>query len=217
MRALVWRYVCDQHRQSEEAPVTEDHINEVKGEITSAKYELLEVLAKNGMDISSANTANKDKTKLGRKMKMWERRLMKDFHVTPITGEEELDQIMRTPAQEEDPLQRFKRIARLAVLKSSGYKWGQVVRGVCEASQIGRCNSRESFKNQQNLQKAMAAAKKLISRSPVKEDNSRDLSPIKTPEIIGGTLKELIHEFQEETKNMGPTPVGTMKIKTAGN
>lgn len=64
MRALVWRYVCDQHRQSEEAPVTEDHINEVKCEITAAKYDLLEVLAKNGMDTSTATSGNKDKSML---------------------------------------------------------------------------------------------------------------------------------------------------------
>lgn len=61
MRALVWRYVCEQHRHIEEAPVTEDHINEVKGEITSSKYDLIEVLAKNGFDTSSVPLTHKEK------------------------------------------------------------------------------------------------------------------------------------------------------------
>lgn len=60
MRALVWRYVCNQHRQAEEGPVTEDKVNEVKGEVTSAKFELFEVLGRNGMDVSSARMNDKD-------------------------------------------------------------------------------------------------------------------------------------------------------------
>lgn len=54
MRALVWRYVSSMHRKFEDSDVTEDDIHEVKGEITSMRYELLEVLKKNGMDVTSA-------------------------------------------------------------------------------------------------------------------------------------------------------------------
>lgn len=64
MRALVWRYVSAKHRESEESPVTEDDINEVKGEISAAKCELLEVLHSNGMDISKANAKEKSKPQL---------------------------------------------------------------------------------------------------------------------------------------------------------
>lgn len=55
MRALVWRYVSSMHRHMDDSPVTDDDINEVKGEITSMRYELLEVLERNGMDVSSAD------------------------------------------------------------------------------------------------------------------------------------------------------------------
>lgn len=61
MRALVWRYVTAMHRRYEENPVTEDDINEVKGDISSFRYELLEVLQKNGMDVSSAEMKEKGK------------------------------------------------------------------------------------------------------------------------------------------------------------
>jgi transient-receptor-potential-like protein len=59
MRSLVWRYVSAMHRKIEENPVTEDDINEVKGEITTMRYELLEVFEKNGMDVSSADRKEK--------------------------------------------------------------------------------------------------------------------------------------------------------------
>jgi transient-receptor-potential-like protein len=61
MRALVWRYVSAMHRQAEENPVTEDDISEVKGEISAAKCELLEVLRSNGMDVSEAQMKEKGK------------------------------------------------------------------------------------------------------------------------------------------------------------
>jgi hypothetical protein len=64
MRALVWRYVASMHRQFEESEVTEDDINEVKGEITSMRYELLEVLEKNGMDVSSADRKEKSESRI---------------------------------------------------------------------------------------------------------------------------------------------------------
>lgn len=59
MRALVWRYVSTMHRKCEEADVTEDDINEVKSEISSFRYEVIEILQRNGMDVSSA--AKKEK------------------------------------------------------------------------------------------------------------------------------------------------------------
>lgn len=59
MRALVWRYVSAMHRKCEEDPVTEDDINEVKGDISAFRYELLEILGKNGMDVSSADKKEK--------------------------------------------------------------------------------------------------------------------------------------------------------------
>lgn len=64
MRALVWRYVASMHRQFEDSEVTEDDINEVKGEITSMRYELLEVLEKNGMDVSSADRKAKSESRM---------------------------------------------------------------------------------------------------------------------------------------------------------
>lgn len=64
MRSLVWRYVSAMHRKCEENPVTEDDINEVKGDISAFRYELLGILGKNGMDTSSADKKDKSKNLL---------------------------------------------------------------------------------------------------------------------------------------------------------
>lgn len=61
MRSLVWRYVSSMHRRFEESPVTEDDINEVKGEITAMRCELLEIFEKNGLDLSSIDRKEKSK------------------------------------------------------------------------------------------------------------------------------------------------------------
>lgn len=66
-------------------------------------------------------------------MKVWERRLMKDFHLAPVAGEEDMDVLMTEPPPDEDPLSKFRRLAKLAVLNSTQQKWGQVVKGVCQA------------------------------------------------------------------------------------
>lgn len=62
MRALVWRYVSTMHRKCEESVVTEDDVNEVKSDISSFRYELIEILEKNGMDVSSAAKKEKGKS-----------------------------------------------------------------------------------------------------------------------------------------------------------
>jgi len=69
---------------------------------------------------------------LGKKMRIWERRLMKDFQVAPVAAEEDIGHIPEVPPENEDSLARFRRIAKLAVLNSAAHKWGQIVEGVCE-------------------------------------------------------------------------------------
>ncbi|PZC73178.1 hypothetical protein B5X24_HaOG209949 [Helicoverpa armigera] len=194
MRALVWRYVSAMHRKMDDEPVTEDDINELKGDVSALRYELLEVFEKNGMDVSF--TDRKEKMVLGKRMKVWERRLMKDFHVAPVALDEE------KPA-DEDGLSRFRRIAKLAVANTSNAKWDQTLASTGISSQIGRCRSRESFKNQQNLQRAMEEARKLVLRSPLPE-GSRVGTPIEMPISPGHTLLELIKDISTEVGETEP-------------
>ncbi|XP_037567454.2 transient-receptor-potential-like protein [Dermacentor silvarum] len=81
MKSLVWRYVTSEQSKNEQAPVTEDDVNELKQQITSFRYDLLDVLKDNGMKI------NKVQRKRGeaipnKKVRVRERRLLKDFSIT---------------------------------------------------------------------------------------------------------------------------------------
>lgn len=64
-------------------------------------------------------------------------------------------------------------------------------------SQIGRCNNRNAFRNQQYLQRAMEEAKKLVTKSPLKE-SSRAASPIEIVDETGSTLKEILKEIKQD-------------------
>ncbi|CAH2087840.1 unnamed protein product [Euphydryas editha] len=188
MRALVWRYVSAMHRRMVDDPVTEDHINELKGDVSALRYELLEVFEKNGMDVSF--TDRKGKTVLAKRMKVWERRLMKDFQVTPVSVEDDGRPV------HEDSLARFRRIAKMAAAAASGSKWDQTLAATGISSQIGRCRTRQSFKKQQNLQRAIEEARKLVLQSPI--PGSRAVSPIEMPATPGHTILELIKDISTE-------------------
>ncbi|KPJ10050.1 Transient-receptor-potential-like protein [Papilio machaon] len=190
MRALVWRYVSAMHRKMDDDPVTEDDINELKGDVSSLRYELLEVFEKNGMDVSF--TDRKEKTVLAKRMKIWERRLMKDFKVAPVPPVDDEEK-----PEHETALSRFRRIAKMAVASTSTAMWDRTLAGAGISTQIGRCRTRQSFKNQQNLQKAMDEARKLVTRSPLPE-GSRVPSPIEMPLPPGHTLLELIKDISTE-------------------
>ncbi|KAI5642666.1 ion transport protein domain-containing protein [Phthorimaea operculella] len=202
MRALVWRYVSAMHRKMDDEPVTEDDVNELKGDVSALRYELLEVFERNGMDVSF--TDRKEKTVLGKKMKVWERRLMKDFHVAPVSGVDE-----EVP-EEEGGLAKFRRLAKMAVATTPTSKWDQTLAQTGVASQIGRCRSRESFKNQQNLQRAMEEARKLVLRSPLPE-GSRGPSPIDMPITPGHTLLNIIKDIATEVGE----PVNDLSLSPA--
>ncbi|KAG8233919.1 hypothetical protein J437_LFUL005124 [Ladona fulva] len=203
MRSLVWRYVSCMHRKCDENPVTEDDINEVKGEINSMRYEMLEVFERNGMDVSNAE--RRKEAVLGKKMKMWERRLMKDFQVAPVVSEEMLEELEKAPPDNEEPLAKWRRLARIAVARSSSFKWGQVVRDVCKSSQIGRCSNRESFKKQQNLQMAMTEAKKIVEKSVISNGSPR-ITPMPLPDTTGTSIITLLNQIKEDDTSRANTP-----------
>lgn len=185
IRSLVWRYVSAMQRRFEDSAVTEDDINEVKSDISSMRYEMLEVFERNGMDISSAD--KKEKAQVAKRMKVWERRLMKDFHVAPTTTEEQ-------PQIREKGIARFRRVAKQVINQTTSHKWTEAVRCVTD-TQIGRCRNHESFRNQQNLAKAMHEAKRLVEHSPIQ---SCPCTPIEYDDPTSNTLIALLKNLSEE-------------------
>lgn len=61
MRALVWRYVAAMHRRLDDSPVTDDDINEVKNDISTMRFEMLEIFQKSGMDCSGVDRREKSR------------------------------------------------------------------------------------------------------------------------------------------------------------
>lgn len=49
------------HREMDDEGVTEDDVNEIKSELSTMKYEFLEVLRKNGMEVTSDHCKNTSK------------------------------------------------------------------------------------------------------------------------------------------------------------
>ncbi|XP_064481669.1 transient-receptor-potential-like protein isoform X2 [Ornithodoros turicata] len=83
MRSLVWRYVTSEQSKHEQAPVTEDDVNELKQQITSFRYDLLDVLKDNGMKIGKVHR-RKAESSSNKKVRVRERRLLKDFSITLV-------------------------------------------------------------------------------------------------------------------------------------
>ncbi|XP_058837341.1 transient-receptor-potential-like protein [Topomyia yanbarensis] len=206
MRALVWRYVSAKHRKMEEAAVTEDDINEVKGDISALRYELLEIFEKNGMDVSAAD--RKEKAVLAKHMKDWERRLMKDFHVAPIDIQGDIPEEPEDIEEEVDPtpLARFRRIAQKVASQTTSAKWGQLMTGmgIEPNSQIGKCKTRDSYRQQQHLQKAMYEAQRLVQRSPICHSGSATPTMEIYHDETTNTLLQLINQLTEETSRIPP-------------
>ncbi|XP_063874470.1 transient receptor potential protein-like [Scylla paramamosain] len=84
MKNLVRRYVTKMQRKNDERTVNEDDINEVKQDISSFRYELLNVLRMNNMNTGTAH--EKMETTFGKKQQARERRLMKGFNIGMVEG-----------------------------------------------------------------------------------------------------------------------------------
>jgi hypothetical protein len=65
-------------------------------------------------------------------------------------------------------------------------------------SQIGHCNSQESYKNQQNLLKAMDQARKLVNSTPT-PGTSRRSSLIPLPETTASSIMELLKDITKQS------------------
>ncbi|BFG05180.1 transient-receptor-potential-like protein [Drosophila madeirensis] len=211
MRSLVWRYVAAMHRKFEQNPVSEDDINEVKSEINTMRYEMLEIFENSGMDVSSAN--KKERHSRPRRIKVWERRLMKGFQVAPVqtSGESDaccnangegdmrevkVESIPSRPAKE-TARERFQRVARTVLLQSTTHKWNVVLQGTLPNSQIGRCTKNER-KNLQNLGKAIEEAKRLIMLNPGCSSGRESPIRIEFEDEKSSTLLQLLNQISEE-------------------
>ncbi|XP_058443058.1 transient receptor potential protein [Malaya genurostris] len=85
MKLLVRRYVTAEQRKRDDFGITEDDVMEIRQDISTLRYELIDIFAKNGM-----KTPNVDKSDgggiAGKKGRVMERRILKDFQIGFVEG-----------------------------------------------------------------------------------------------------------------------------------
>uniref|UniRef100_A0A2S2PPL4 Transient-receptor-potential-like protein n=1 Tax=Schizaphis graminum TaxID=13262 RepID=A0A2S2PPL4_SCHGA len=207
MRALIWRYISMKHREMENVGVTEEDVNEIKSELSTMKYDFLEVLRKNGMEVPSDHR----KKTMDKKSKIWERRLMSDFYVAPVfpggsacSSSSSIDNSLEHRLR---PIDRFRKAVRMVAANSASGRWRTTICGVYQNSQIGTTAGLGSFVNKQNLQWAMNEVWALREKRPstistpttktqtVITSASSTSYPFELPERRS-TLRTLIDEFR---------------------
>jgi len=106
MKFIIRRYVTNEQRKSEDYSITEDDIQEVRQDISSFKYELLDILRNNKMDVP----ATKGGGIVGRKSKNMERQIQKGFNISHV---ENIMDAFSTAILNETPKDVFKKFAKI--------------------------------------------------------------------------------------------------------
>merc|ERR1719154_527025 len=85
LRLIIRRYITQQQREGDERKVTDDDVNEIKQDISSFRFQLVDILKNSGMNTSLA-TGSDDPTVISKKGKAMERKLMKGFNIGKVEG-----------------------------------------------------------------------------------------------------------------------------------
>jgi transient receptor potential cation channel subfamily C member 4 len=181
MKLLIRRYVCDEQRKRDDFGVTEDDVMEIRQDISTLKYELIDIFRKNGMQ--TPNVSKDDASVAGKKGKMMERRILKDFQIGIVEGiiSESLQQV-------KEPKDVFSTIANVIKKRASSKMkkedWNAVVRkGTIKADPIG--SKSEALKRQ--------ASRQSLRRAIIEAGNSGMSSSTEKLVEINPQLAEVSH------------------------
>ncbi|KAL6258945.1 hypothetical protein P5V15_008871 [Pogonomyrmex californicus] len=153
MRLLIRRYVTTEQRKRDEFGITEDDVREIRQDISSFRYDLIDILRKNGM---CTPALDKEETNIpGKKGRVMERRLQKDFQIGIVEG------IVQAVIQsEKEPKDVFSQIAKAIGRKgsSSGKRdWNAVVRqSTITMDPIGSTNEAVQRQTRRSLRRHLA-------------------------------------------------------------
>ncbi|XP_013171664.1 PREDICTED: transient receptor potential protein [Papilio xuthus] len=149
MRVLVRRYVTAEQRARDDVGVTEDDVMEIRQDISTLRFELIDILHNNGMKTPRINM--QDTTISGKKGKVMERRILKDFQIGIVEGI-----IKDVISRESKPKDVFSQIAKAIVRKGSTESkkrdWNALVRtNTTRRDPIGRTSEAETKRSRQSL------------------------------------------------------------------
>ncbi|XP_071452842.1 transient receptor potential protein-like [Hetaerina americana] len=148
MTLLVRRYVTAEQRKRDEFGITEDDVMEIRQDISTLRYELIDILKTNGM--KTPDMGDKETTLAGKKGRTMERRLLKDFQIGFVEG------VIHDAIQsEKEPKDVFSKIAKaIGKKKASGKDWNaEVKRRASKRDPIGSTNEMAIRRSQQSLRR----------------------------------------------------------------
>ncbi|KAJ8922824.1 hypothetical protein NQ315_007859, partial [Exocentrus adspersus] len=125
MRLLIRRYITSEQRKRDEFGITEDDVMEIRQDISTLRYELIDILRQNGM--KTPKIEHQDVQVSGKKGKVMERRLLKDFHIGIVEG------LVQELSLHDEPKNVFGHIAkvigrRATFRKTKKKDWNALVR-----------------------------------------------------------------------------------------
>ncbi|XP_023318288.1 transient receptor potential protein [Trichogramma pretiosum] len=126
MRLLIRRYVTCEQSKTNDFSITEDDVMEIRQDISSLKYDLIDILRQNGM--VTPNIDKQEASLSGKKGRVMERRLQKDFQIGMVEGI--VNQVIQ--ASDKPGKDVFSQIAKAIGRKQSGGSkkkdWNAMVR-----------------------------------------------------------------------------------------
>ncbi|KAL9695258.1 hypothetical protein quinque_014543 [Culex quinquefasciatus] len=84
MKLLVRRYVTAEQRKRDDFGITEDDVMEIRQDISTLRYELIDIFSQNGM--KTPHVKPSDGGIAGKKGRVMERRILKDFQIGFVEG-----------------------------------------------------------------------------------------------------------------------------------
>ncbi|XP_021207719.2 transient receptor potential protein isoform X2 [Bombyx mori] len=203
MRILVRRYVTAEQRARDEVGVTEDDVMEIRQDISTLRYELIDILHNNGM--KTPRVSLQDTAVSGKKGKVMERRILKDFQIGIVEGI-----IKDVISKENKPKDVFSQIAKAIVRRSSTDSkkrdWNALVRtntvrrdpiGTAAEAEIRR--SRQSLRAHilENVQSRTIDPQKLLQYNP----KLSELTPTTRVAYAKFMRSKLRSDFSEKERN----------------
>ncbi|XP_017784473.1 PREDICTED: transient receptor potential protein-like [Nicrophorus vespilloides] len=199
-RMLVRRFVMAEQRKRDDFGITEDDVLEIRQDISKMRYDLLDIFKLNGMQTPNLSS----ETELsGKKGKVMERRLLKDFHIGIV--EQAVSEAMSASKEPKDIFGHLaKVIGRGSKNKSNKKDWNSMVRKGTIKDQIGTTKSADDARiGRQSLRKHILS--NVSSRSGIDQNKLLEYNP-KLSEVPRGArtayakfmTKKIQQDYTEE-------------------
>lgn len=117
MHLLVRRYVTAEQRKRDDYGITEDDVMEIRQDISSLRYDLVDILRTNGM--RTPHIDPQETQMAGKKGRVMERRLLKDFQIGFVEGV-----VSEAVKSVHEPRDVFSKIARAIGRRTGSAKSG---------------------------------------------------------------------------------------------